>query len=350
VTGAPEMLTTSAEQPTMSTPPAERLPDLTVLFPFRAWLRHPALRTWTTWLFVALVAVPPAALALFRNAEATQATVFSVYFAAAWFLVLWVVVRPQKVGGALLAQVVGLAVVVEPALAIALEEFFDPDTASLGQSILAVGVPEELAKMVPVAFLLMVHRRRGLVPRDALFLGAVSGLAFGMVEAIRYTAGGDSDALEVVWRLVTDPISHALWAGVAGYFLGLACHYRTARPWFALAGVGLGVPAVLHGLNDWAPINGNVFWVVVQVVSALLFLAYARIGLVAAPPAPRPVPIAAPQMWGPPATVTASPAASFPRTSSAPAAPSVPAPRTSGRHAAVDDPVTAPIALTPAMR
>ncbi len=49
----------------MTTPRAERLPHLAVLFPVRAWLRHPALGAGTTWAFVALVAVPPAALALF---------------------------------------------------------------------------------------------------------------------------------------------------------------------------------------------------------------------------------------------------------------------------------------------
>jgi RsiW-degrading membrane proteinase PrsW (M82 family) len=314
----------------MTTPPAERLPDLAVLFPFRAWLRHPALRAWTTWLFVALVAVPPAALALFREGDASQSVVFALYFAAAWFLVLWVVVRPQNIGGGLLAQVVGLAILIEPALAYALETVLGGDLTNLFESVVTTGIPEELAKMVPVALLLLIHRRQRIVPRDALFLGAVSGLAFGMVEAIKYTATGDTDAMEVVWRLVTDPISHALWAGVAGYFLGLACHYRTARPWFALAGLGLGAPALLHGLNDWSPINGNVLWVVVQVVSALLFLAYARIGLVATP---RPAPVVPPQRWGPPA-------APAPR----PVAPGT------GRHAAAEDPVTAPIALTATTR
>lgn len=315
----------------MTSPPAERLPDLAVLFPFRAWLRHPALRAWTTWLFVALVAVPPAALALFRQGDESQSVVFSLYFAAAWFLVLWVVVRPRDVGGGLLAQVVGLAVVLEPALAFGLETILDGDTVNLFQSVVAVGIPEELAKMVPIALLLLVHRRRALVPRDALFLGAVSGLAFGMMEAIEYTASGDQDAMHVVWRLVTDPISHALWAGVAGYFIGLACHYRTARPWFALAGLGVGVPALLHGLNDWDPINGNVLWVVVQVVSALLFLAYARIGLVATP-RPAPPAVVGPQSWGPPTAVAPEPVAG---PGSAP-----------GRHAAPEEPVTAPIALS----
>ena len=89
----------------MTTPPAERLPDLAVLFPFRAWLRHTALRAWTTWLFVALVAVPPATLVIFANADGYggPAVMFAAYFAAAWFLVLWVIVRPQNKNRGLVA-------------------------------------------------------------------------------------------------------------------------------------------------------------------------------------------------------------------------------------------------------
>ena len=36
--------------------------------------------------------------------------------------------------------------------------------------------------------------------------------------------------------------------------------------------------SVLHGLNDWTVINGHSAWVVIVVVSALLFLTYAKAG------------------------------------------------------------------------
>ncbi|MEJ2862396.1 PrsW family glutamic-type intramembrane protease [Actinomycetospora flava] len=285
-------------------PPAPRLPDLSVLFPFRAWLRHPALRAWTTWLFVALVATPPAAIALFRTASGYdgESMMFAAYFAAAWFLVLWVVVRPRAVEGALLLQVVVLALVLEAPLAIWFEGLIDGDLDSFVGSVLGVGVPEELAKMVPVVILVLARQRRGLLPRDTLFLGAVSGLVFGAVEAFLYATAHPDGTMSVygglmmVWRFVTDPVTHALWSGVAGYFVGLAAHYRAPKPFLALTGVGIGVPALLHGLNDWTPINTSLLWVAVTIVSALLFLAYARIGLVAA----RPVAVVRPQPIDPP--------------------------------------------------
>ncbi|GAA4752028.1 PrsW family glutamic-type intramembrane protease [Actinomycetospora chibensis] len=312
------------------TPPGSRLPDLSVLFPFRAWLRHPALRAWTTWLFVALVATPPAALALFRDASGVggEATTFAAYFAAAWFLVLWVVVRPQAIKGSLLLGVVVLALVLEAPLALAMEEFVDGDMDNLAGSIFGAGLPEELAKMLPVVLVVLAQRRLGLVPRDTLFLGAVSGLVFGAVEAVYYatgsSGGGTYSALILVWRFVTDPIAHALWSGVAGYFVGLAAHYRAPGPFFALIGIGIGVPALLHGLNNWVPVNTSILWVVVTVVSALLFLAYARVGLVPTRPvAPIAPPLAPPGRAGRPAVVDP------------PTAPIAMPQHSSGRHALV---------------
>ncbi|MDT7707745.1 MAG: protease PrsW [Pseudonocardiales bacterium] len=271
-----------------------RLPAPAILFPWRAWLAHPLLRAWTTWLFVALVTVPPLALTLLPDRStdiATPATVFAFYFAAAWFLVLWVVVRPQKVPTQLLAPLVALALVIEVPLAVALEQALDANPGNPLVGIVTIGFPEELAKILPVAVLALTRRQlfASLGPRDVLFLGAVSGLVFGAVEAVHYAAtamdvSSTADGLVLVWRLVSDPIMHACWAGVAGYFLGLATRYTEPGPWTALAGLGIGVPAILHGLNDWVASDLNLAWVLITIVSTLFFLAYARIGIAAAPP------------------------------------------------------------------
>jgi RsiW-degrading membrane proteinase PrsW (M82 family) len=283
----------------VTAPSTERLPDVGVLFPFRAWLRHPAFRSSTTRLFVALVAVPPVALAAFQDdgGYTNEAWVFAAYFAVAWFVVLRALVAPRDISGVLLGQVCLIALVVEAPLAIWLETVLDADPENLAASILAIGVPEELAKMVPVVALTLIYRsRRPFSPRDTLFLGAVSGLVFGAGEAVHYVtevmpalgATGVDGAIWSVWRFLTDPIAHALWAGVSGYFVGLAVQYRSPSRWFALAGLGLGVPAVLHGVNDW--IGLNLAWALLAVVSAALFLGYARIGLVAEAASPMRVP------------------------------------------------------------
>ena len=63
------------------------MPPASLLFPWRAWMHHPWLRSGATWTVVALVAVPPLAVTMSDGSSATvetSAVVFAVYFAVAW--------------------------------------------------------------------------------------------------------------------------------------------------------------------------------------------------------------------------------------------------------------------------
>jgi RsiW-degrading membrane proteinase PrsW (M82 family) len=156
--------------------------------------------------------------------------------------------------------------------------------------------------------------RRSLEPRDYLFLGAVSGLVFGASEVVHYftingvaefyqtvkaalpsinsliKSGNSTSAslfavligpvryfiLNFVWRFLTDSITHACWAGLTGYFIGLAVSGR--HKWYTVGWIGLVIAAVLHGLNDWSLVNGHPVWILVTLVSGILFLGYAKVG------------------------------------------------------------------------
>jgi hypothetical protein len=91
-----------------------------------------------------------------------------------------------------------------------------------------------------------------------------------LIEPVRYFI------LDFVWRFVTDPISHACWSGLTGYFIGLAVSGR--HRWYAVGWIGLVAAAILHGLNDWGQVNGHWLWIVVVLVSGVLFLGYAKVG------------------------------------------------------------------------
>ena len=151
--------------------------------------------------------------------------------------------------------------------------------------------PEELAKAIPILVVAWIWRQYWptQAPRDYLFLGAVSGLVFGAAEVVHYftdvlgsisgnATGQDLQTLTIqyVWRFLTDPIDHACWAGITGYFIGLAITgpYRK----YSIGLVGIGIASVLHGLNDWNPVNSHFSWVLVTLISVLLFLGYARAG------------------------------------------------------------------------
>src|ERR1700684_2913469 len=87
------------------------------LVPVRHWVRDPALRSWPVLLLVALVCVPPIALVLLNNATESTihaiAWIFAVYFAAAWLLLLGVIVRPQHVTRAMLAAIAVIGIVTQ---------------------------------------------------------------------------------------------------------------------------------------------------------------------------------------------------------------------------------------------
>ena len=290
------------------------------LLPLGDWYRHHSLRSWPVLLFLVLICVPTIALVIVgTSATATTfdagAWIFASYFAIAWLLLLGVIIRPEHVTRLMLAIVTVIALLTQVPLAVTLETDLHAANANLFQSIVTIGLPEEIAKAIPVlAIALLYWRRPGLEPRDYLFVGAVSGLVFGASEVVHYftvngvaqfyatvqsaipqitqllQSGQSASAsvftaligsvlffiLEFVWRFVTDPISHACWAGLTGYFIGLAATRR--HPWYQVAWIGLVAAAVLHGLNDWPAVNGHWAWILVTAVSGILFLGYAKAG------------------------------------------------------------------------
>src|SRR5580692_10517988 len=264
------------------------------LVPVRHWVRDPALRSWPVLLLVALVCVPPIALVLLNNATESTihaiAWIFAIYFAVAWLLLLGVIVRPQHVTKGMLATIAVIGIVTQTPTAIFLETRLHAGTGSL-LDIFTIGLPEELAKAIPVVVVALIWRRdwQAQAPRDYLFLGAVSGLVFGAAEAVHYfidvlgSLSGNANGIllqgltiQYIWRFLTDPIDHATWAGITGYFIGLAVTGPTRK--YSIGLIGIAIAAVLHGLNDWNPINSHPAWVLVTLVSVLLFLGYARAG------------------------------------------------------------------------
>jgi RsiW-degrading membrane proteinase PrsW (M82 family) len=299
--------------------PARQVNDL---LPIGDWVRHHSLRSWPVLLFLALICVPSIAL-LILGPNPSQGTfdhvawIFAAYFAVAWLLLLGLIIRPEHVSGPVLVLVTAIALATQVPLAVTLEADLHANTAGLGPSIYSVGLPEELAKAIPVLAVALTYRlfrRRALAPVDYLFLGAVSGLVFGASEVVHYftvngveqfyltvqaalpaiqqllqTGHSAPDSLfavligpvryfilEFVWRFVTDPISHACWSGLTGYFIGLAASGR--HKWYAVGWIGLIVAAILHGLNDWSRVNGHWLWIVITLVSGVLFLGYAKVG------------------------------------------------------------------------
>jgi RsiW-degrading membrane proteinase PrsW (M82 family) len=158
---------------------------------------------------------------------------------------------------------------------------------------LLLGFNEEITKALPIlvaALALLKLRSVKLDVRMWMFFGTVAGLTFGVREASQYTTlaiehiaaaavhhsanAAVIGALSFAYRVFVDGFQHAIWAGVAAFFLGIAVNYPRRR--VPLIGFGVTIAAVLHALNDWYLSNFSSPWpwIVLQAFSLLLFLGY----------------------------------------------------------------------------
>ena len=231
---------------------------LSVLLPLGDWWRYGLWRDRRLLGFAAVALIP---FLLLHISDAGgwfgfTALGFAIYFAVLWSLGIRMLVKPEKVSAGLLTSVVGITAVLGIALTMLLESHLGANPDSLLRSIATIGFPEELGKALPLLLVLWRLGPRGR-PGTYLYLGVVSGLTFGALEAVGYSAaytdqmdrGSDpSVVVGVIWRLLTDSLFHGAMAGITGLFVGLAA-LEVQRRWL-LVGAGLTFAAVLHGAYD----------------------------------------------------------------------------------------------------
>src|SRR5262249_54248165 len=118
----------------------------------------------------------------------------------------------------------------------------------------------------------------------------VAGLTFGVREASQYTTiaiehiaaaavvhsanAAVIGALSFAYRVFVDGFQHAIWAGVAAFFIGIAVNYPRRRAQLVVFGgtIAVGVAranavCLCHFSSPWP-------WIVLQALSLLLFLGY----------------------------------------------------------------------------
>ncbi len=270
-----------------------------VLFPVRRWLGdQPWKMRWVqALLFFALI--PLTLSKLWGSNAGIQDTAWALgsYFALLWGYVLWLIVQPGRLKRRNIGLTVGFTAIIGVLLVLLLQKLpfisalysatdwsFSP--VRLVGFVLGVGVVEEGVKLLPV-FWLAVKLREISTPREAAFYAGISGLAFGVAEAVSYSIdytnvaqyaavyGGIGDGNYVLWeflRLISLPFLHCVFSGVAGYYVGLSLLAPQRRTALLLLGVGLA--ALTHGLYDF--FSGGWLGVVVAGIAILMFIAYIR--------------------------------------------------------------------------
>lgn len=159
---------------------------------------------------------------------------------------------------------------------------------SLISCILGIGVIEEFIKVLPI-FLILYYSKNVIKPQTAVFYGLMSGISFGVYEGVNYQLGPNFQMLlenEIsqayvfsylsnIARLTSLPFLHAIWCGIASYFVAFAFLYPRFR--VSLYSLSILVPATIHGLYDYLCFNvpfalATVPIVIIGVVLLMVYL------------------------------------------------------------------------------
>jgi RsiW-degrading membrane proteinase PrsW (M82 family) len=267
-----------------------------ILVPVRSWLTDPGWRQGLRLLVIAYALLPLVFLALFASSGnlTTPGWAYSLYVAPLWGVAFWLLIRPPEPHGQQ-ELLIGIGIVIwvmiwMSVVTINVNSVLNPK--GLGGALL-VGLNEEITKALPIlvaALLLLRLRGVKLDIRMWMFLGTIAGLTFGVREASQYTTiaiehigaaavvhsanAAVIGALSFAYRVFVDGFQHAIWAGLAAFFIGIAVNYPRRRAQLIVFGVT--IAAVLHALNDWYLSNFSSPWpwIVLQALSLLLFLGY----------------------------------------------------------------------------
>ncbi|HLJ56109.1 MAG TPA: PrsW family glutamic-type intramembrane protease [Chthonomonadaceae bacterium] len=269
------------------------------IFPLHIWLKDaPWNHVWVRWFLA--YALLPLTLVQFVTSNTSDtafgASFFGLYFAILWLLVLYLSMAPGRPDVLLLSQIALFTAFVGVVIVVVLQQappfnILYAGTQAQGELallprmlgfILGVGVVEETTKALPI-WIFCYNRNYPASPLMYSFIGAVSGLAFGVAEAVHYsylyanglTHGRYGVSVYMIaefLRLISLPLLHACWSAVVGYFIGLARLYR--GPAKSLIAFGIIVAAILHGLYD--TLSGSWAGLAVAAVSLIVFVSYVR--------------------------------------------------------------------------
>jgi RsiW-degrading membrane proteinase PrsW (M82 family) len=266
---------------------------LRILFPVQSWLHDSGWRQGLRLLVIAYALLPLIFLALLSDSSdlSSPGWAYSLYIAPLWGMGFWMLIRPGRVGKQEALAAAGIVVwtlVWVNVVTINVNDSLHLSGAISFLPALVIGYNEEITKALPVllaGLILLKYRSVKLDVRMAMFLGTIAGLTFGVAEQAFYTsndivginqAQAANDAITGVLafaeRIFVDGFQHAVWAGISGFFIGMALNYRRRRVQLIILGVT--VPAILHALNDSFASSSIWLVIIVQAASLLLFLGY----------------------------------------------------------------------------
>jgi RsiW-degrading membrane proteinase PrsW (M82 family) len=267
-----------------------------ILIPVKTWLRDARWHQGLRLLVIAYALLPLVFLALLSSSSSlgVPGFAYSLYVAPLWAIAFWLLLRPGRIAALEIYLMIAIIIWVTVWLYAVTININDHLVNAVRSgnflAALAVGYNEEISKALPIllaALILLKFRNTKLDVRMWMFLGTISGLTFGILEERLYTemaiaqvanasavSQADAGVLDFAFRVFVDGFEHAVWTGVAAFFIGIAINYPRRR--WQLILLGISMVAVLHGLNDWSVSTFNSYWpgILIQAISLLLFIGY----------------------------------------------------------------------------
>ena len=221
------------------------------------------------------------------------AWVLGIYYAFIWGIVLYNLIKPARFSLKQTLKYVCFTAFIGIPVLLFIQRIppFSLLYAATGSSdliyrligyVVGVGVLEELCKAVPI-YLFMLRSGQLKEPFSSAFYGAMSGLGFAIAEGGLYSftyavnlVGGNIDIkghmLLITVRFISLPLIHAIWAGIVGYFMGLAAINPSRKS--AIIFIGISIAACLHGTYN--TFSNGLIGLAILAFSILLFVTYLR--------------------------------------------------------------------------
>jgi RsiW-degrading membrane proteinase PrsW (M82 family) len=255
-------------------------------------LGEAAPETWRNIIIIAAAGAIPLAITVLGNDELMQYWAYAFYFSIVWAVFFYYIFRPEKFhpwvafGSYFFTALISMTLLMGT-LGMGLEQLRDPlinstnAIVNLPASAVLIGIPEELTKALALFAIVKMMKLPPL--RTFLLYGLISGLGFGIYEGVNYQTGSNLSVaqqgdvggyyIENVLRLTAAPFFHAIWTGIAAYFIWFGAQFANRRA--GLYVLAICIPAILHGLYDgFLSLQMGTFTVLVAIISTALLCLY----------------------------------------------------------------------------
>lgn len=212
-----------------------------------------------------------------------------IYFCLFWALYFYSLIKPERkiwkqgIGYAFFTAAIGIPLLLSvQTLPLIRNLYADTDSNNFVENLIGflfgVGILEETCKALP---LIIFGLRKKTINNttEGMFLGFLSGLGFAASEGVTYTLRASANVLQnggsinqvmtFLHRAMSGPLQHSTWAGIVGWFVGVASQREKKWP---VVVVGILSMALLHGLYD--SLADGIGGIVVAAIGYIAFMGY----------------------------------------------------------------------------